>query len=290
MGSPAWLVAIATGAAVAAAMVLVRRAPARDAAPPPEDAAELRRALKRRDEQLAHTAHELRTPLTSVITALEMLREGYASSPDETEEFLDQATLAARHLAFLVNDVLDLAALSAGRVSLNLHEHSVQGLLGDADRVMGLHARSHSVHLAFDRVGDDLVVYTDHRRFLQIVFNLVGNAVKFSTAGESVRFRVEAGPERVRFLVVDNGPGVPLDVRNRLFLPFGRAEDGSAAKVEGTGLGLHVCRLLAERLHGDIGYQPGAERGSVFWFELPVRAPAEASDLARAPEAPATIA
>jgi len=264
-GLPAWGVGlIAAAAALLGAAFARALASRRDR----DEAAALRTALRRCYDQLAHTAHELRTPLASVITALEMLREGYATTPSETEEFLDQAAMAAQHLAFLVNDVLDEAALQSGRLRLSCGSQRVGELLVEAERIMGLQARSRGVLLHIAEVDAELCVHTDERRFLQIVFNLVGNALKFSASGEAVHVRVEANAERVRFLVIDHGPGVPQAARESLFLPFGYAEVTPGRAIQGTGLGLFVCRQLIEQMGGKIGYEPAA-RGSVFWFDQP---------------------
>jgi signal transduction histidine kinase len=227
-------------------------------------------ALATRREQLAHTAHELRTPLTSVLTALEMVRGGYATTPAETEEFLAEADLAARHLSFLVNDVLDEAALSAGQLRIDSGEHGVRRLLLDALALLGLQAERRGLSITAPDVADDLRVVADARRVLQVLFNLVGNAVKFSAQGEPIRIDVTATPDRVRIAVVDSGPGVPRDVRPRLFQPFGR---GDATGVASTGLGLHITKRLVERMGGAIGYLPRPLRGSEFWFELPRATP-----------------
>lgn len=270
---PAWGVGlIAAAAALLGAALAHALACRRDR----DEAATLRTALRRRDEQLAHTAHELRTPLASVITALEMLRAGYATSPSETEEFLDQAAMAAQHLAFLVNDVLDEAALQTGRLRLSCGCQRVGELLLEAERIMGLQARSRGVALHIAEVDPELCVHTDERRFLQIVFDLVGNALKFSASGEVVHVRVEANAKRVRFLVIDHGPGVPQAARENLFLPFGYAEVTPGRAIQGTGLGLFVCRQLVEQIGGKIGYEPAA-RGSVFWFDQPRSEVARAS-------------
>ncbi len=287
VGSPAWLTA---GVAAAIALLAARQArwnAGRQVRATP--AADLQLALRRRDEQLAHTAHELRTPLACVVTALEMLREGYATTPTEVEEFLDQASLAARHLGFLVNDVLDEAALAAGQLRLHQEDHDVRDLLSAAQRVLGLQARSRGIDLQFAELDAGLVVHTDERRFLQIIYNLVGNALKFTASGETVRVHVEPHGEMVRFLVVDRGAGVPQEARDRLFSPFGSAAMRPGQAVLGTGLGLHVCRLLVDQLGGRIAYEPGPERGSVFWFEQPravARSPTTVDSAIAQPPAP----
>lgn len=223
-------------------------------------------ALRARREQLAHTAHELRTPLTSILTALEMVRGGYATTVAETEEFLAEADLAARHLGFLVNDVLDEAAINAGHLRIESSDHKVQNLVVDALALLGMQAERRGLSITSAPIEPDLLVHGDARRVLQVLFNLLGNAVKFSAPGEPVRLDITATTTRVRFAIVDNGPGVPRDLRPRLFQPFGR---GDATGVPSTGLGLHITKGLVERMGGTIGYLPRPLRGSEFWFELP---------------------
>ena len=269
-GIPAPLVAAAAAAAAWTAAQHARRAERRtQLTAAAMQQAHLQQALQRRDQQLAYTAHELRTPLSCVVTALELLREGHASTPAETAEFLDQATLAAHHLGFLVNDVLDDAALVAGQLRLHRRDHRLVDLLATAREVIGLQARSRGIALQFASVPPDLAVHTDARRFLQILFNLLGNALKFTAPGELVQVAVEPRGPSVRCLVVDRGAGVPQAARERLFAAFGCAPVDPGQAVPGTGLGLHFCRRLVEQLGGRIGYHPGSDCGSVFWFELP---------------------
>lgn len=240
------------------------------------------RTLRQREEQVANTAHELRTPLTAVTTAIELLRDGYATTPEDWSVFLDQASVAARHMAFLINDVVDLAALECGRISLHAHEQRVQELVFDVAQVMQLTAQQRNVELRIDEPPESLLVVADRGRFLQIVFNLIANAIKYSEAGSLVRLCAIAEPDRVQFEVHDSGPGVEPELRERLFTRFGRVHDRSKPAIAGTGLGLHVCKLLVEHMGGTIGFRPGSERGSVFWFSLPRVAAATDADAAPA--------
>ncbi|MBK8101020.1 MAG: HAMP domain-containing histidine kinase [Planctomycetes bacterium] len=262
--------AILTAAlAAGATMLALRTATGSDTNPPGVDPTTLRR---RKDDRLADTAHELRTPLTAVLTALEMLRENYAQTPEDRDAFLDQATVAARHMAFLINDVLDLAAIEAGRISLHVRGHAVADLLTDAQQVLGLTAGSRGLALKIGPAAPELTVWADRNRALQIVFNLVGNAVKF--ARSSVAIQAARNGERVRIAIADDGPGVPESRRDSLFTRFGRAHDDDQTPVTGTGLGLHLCRLLVEQMRGAIGHTPGGNGGAEFWFELPIGPPA----------------
>lgn len=221
--------------------------------------------VAKQDERLSHTVHELRTPLTSVLTVFAMLRGGYASTDSERSEFLDEGELAARHLAFLVDDMLDGVAMAAGRLSLTIGDHRVADVVGDAVRLLGTVARHRDVTVT-GAVPSDIFVRTDPRRMLQVLFNLIGNALKFSPPGTRVTVDAVATGDTVRVRVADEGVGVVPALRQQLFTPFGR-EDGHGPG--GTGLGLHITKSLVTHLQGTIGYEPGAEHGSVFWFELP---------------------
>lgn len=240
----------------------------------------LRRALRRRDEHLARTAHELRTPLTAILSSLELVREGHATTRDEVDGFLEIADLAARHLSFLVNDVLDHAAIDAGTLRLELGTHAVGDLLRDGQRAFGMHAARHEVLVHAEAATETQQVHADARRVLQVLFNLIGNAIKFSPPGQPVHLFVEPDGERVRFRVVDDGPGVPVALRAQLFRPF--VGDDRRGRADCTGLGLHIARRIVEQMGGAIGYLPRSPRGSEFWFTLP-------GANQRAPVAPPTL-
>jgi two-component system sensor histidine kinase RpfC len=182
---------------------------------------------------------------------------------------LTQAVVAARHLSFVINDVLDLAALESGRLSLQIRDHWLHELLPDVRQVMGLAASANGIELRVDEPADALCLRTDRGRFLQITFNLLGNAIKYSTHGGRIELRVRQAGDRLRFEVLDSGEGVPPQYRDRLFTRFGRAHSANHSDVGGTGLGLHLCSQLVELQEGAIGYEPRSPRGSVFWFELP---------------------
>jgi signal transduction histidine kinase len=218
-----------------------------------------------RRRMLTHTAHELRTPLTSVLTALELVRGGYAATPTEADEFLAEADLAARHLGCLVDDVLDEAMLAAGRLQLVTVPQFVAGACREAAALLAPQAtrRGQALHLAID---ERAAAAIDAQRLRQTLFNLLGNAVKYAGRGAAIGLEVTVSGDRVRFAVRDDGPGVPEAVRPRLFQPFAQQ---AAHGVPSAGLGLHITRELVERMGGTIGHRAIAPRGSEFWFELP---------------------
>jgi signal transduction histidine kinase len=276
-----WLVAPLAAAAAALAVRFGVRRWRRRRARERDRLTAVQQALRRREQHVAETVHELRTPLCTIVAALELLRGDWFDDPTDAATALDEAALAAHHLGQLVDDVLDDAALSAGRLQLSIGAHRVQDLLGECRRLLRLHAARRGARIAIDAVDDVLLVRADPRRFVQVVANLVGNALKFAPAGSDVQVRVEADARRVRVVVADRGPGVGQDVRHRLFAPF-----AAGAAAPGTGLGLFVSMRLVRQMGGRIGLATPVH-GAEFWFELPRAVPPDRrqTDVAPAPAA-----
>lgn len=227
------------------------------------------RAFRRQQQLVAHTAHELRTPIACVTTALAMVRDGYATDADEVHEFIEQAAAAAQHLGFVVDDVLDSTALAHGRLRFRPADHDVRTLFADAERLLAVLARTRDLRLAFTAPAG-LRVHADARRLHQVLFNLVGNALKWSRAGGQVTVTAERRGDRVHIAVADQGPGVPPDAVPELFTRFGATASDPRVAPPGTGLGLFLSRCLVEGQGGRIGHHPGPTAGAVFWFELPL--------------------
>jgi signal transduction histidine kinase/CheY-like chemotaxis protein len=221
---------------------------------------------------LAHLSHELRTPLNGVLGLAQLLE----SDPDLTGEQRERAALlerAGRHLNDLLNDVLDLSAIEAGRLELVPVPTHLPPLLEDAAGIARAAAEAKGVKLCLDAAPDlPRAVLCDPLRVRQILHNLLGNAVKFTPAAGKVTLSVHrrAGGGLI-MTVIDDGPGVPEDFRSRLFEDYTRATR-EAAKGDGTGLGLAISAGLAQAMDGSIrfGTAPGG-RGSVFeaWLPLP---------------------
>jgi signal transduction histidine kinase len=231
--------------------------------------ATLRSTLQDKEDQLANTAHDLRTPLTALSSAVELIREGYATTPEDRDVFLNQAATAARHMAFLINDVIDLAAADHDRLQFNLQPLHTNDLLVDALQILELTSQARGVQLVVEPAPTDAAVLVDHGRFLQIAFNLASNAIKYSRPGDRVWVRARTIDTKIRVEIQDEGPGIPADMQHVLFQRFGRAHARTRPDVPGTGIGLFMCRLLVERMGGRIGYDRASPRGSIFWFELP---------------------
>jgi PAS domain S-box-containing protein len=224
----------------------------------------------RQTEFMATVSHELRTPLASVLGALEILREDFRDDlPDASRRFLDMALRNGNQLSSLINSVLDLERIETGLHAFKFAPIRVSELLARAVEVNEPYALKLTVMLQLDPPTTDVYVWSDPVRALQILTNLISNAVKFSPEGNAVRLGCECTSERVRLFVEDHGPGIPEDSRDRIFQRFGQAANQEHSRLPGSGLGLSICRALASRLGGDIGYRTELGKGSVFWVDLP---------------------
>jgi signal transduction histidine kinase len=224
----------------------------------------------RLDSHIANTAHELRTPLTSVLASIEMLRDGYASTPEEQRLFLDQARVSGQHMLILLNDLVDRAAVESGKLRIELRDCFVKELLDEAMRVLGPTAAARGSALEIQTSGqEDVAVSADPSRVLQVFFNLVSNALKYSPPQSPVVVRTIADAQGLTIEIADQGIGINSDAAKHLFQRFSRVHDPASSNASGAGIGLHVSKALVEAMGGSIGYRPGENgAGSVFWFRL----------------------
>lgn len=224
----------------------------------------------RLDSHIANTAHELRTPLTSVLASIEMLRDGYATTPEEQRQFLDQARVSGQHMLILLNDLVDRAAVESGKLRIELRDCFVKELIEEAMRVLGPTAAARGSSLEIQTSGhEDVAVSADPSRVLQVFFNLVSNALKYSPPHSPVVVRTIADSRSLTIEVADRGIGVNSEAAKHLFQRFSRVHDPASSNASGAGIGLHVSKALVEAMGGTIGYRPSENgTGSVFWFRL----------------------
>jgi PAS domain S-box-containing protein len=234
------------------------------------DISDRKRLEARQAEFMATVSHELRTPLASVLGALEILREEYLPAlPQEARRFIDMALRNGNQLAGLIHSVLDLERIETGVHGFDFAAVPVKDLLARAMQINEAFALKLAVRLEVDAPPIDCYVWTDMVRALQVLTNLISNAVKFSPAGKSVTLSCHCTQERVQLFIEDHGPGIPQDSHERIFQRFGQASNQEHSRLPGSGLGLSICKALATRMGGDIGLRSEIGRGSVFWVELP---------------------
>jgi signal transduction histidine kinase len=233
--------------------------------------ARLAQASQAKSEFLANMSHELRTPMNAILGFTEMVRDGlYGDVPESVSEPLADIHTNARHLLGLINDVLDLSKIEAGRMDLTLHEYVVQDVV-DSVRV-SLRSLAAERGLEFTtRVTPDLpLAYGDAKRLTQCLMNLTGNALKFTRQGQ-VEIVVERAGDSLLGRVTDTGIGIATDDLARVFDEFRQADGAITREFGGTGLGLSITRRFIEMHGGRIWVESELGRGSTFWFSIPLR-------------------
>jgi len=248
-----------------------------------EKADSLRRADESKTRFLSNMGHEFRTPLNSIrgLTRLLLDRVDGPLS-DEQEKQVRFIRRAADDLSSMVDDLLDLAKIEAGRVEVRATQFTVDDLFSALRGMLRPLLISDSVRLVFEdpKVGEAL--FTDEGKLSQILRNFVSNALKFTEQGE-VRVRAEhASAHTMRFVVSDTGIGIDPRDHERIFEEFTQIDNPLQKRIKGTGLGLPLCRRLATLLGGSVGLESAAGAGSSFYVVLPIRFPASAAPAATA--------
>ncbi|HWE44139.1 MAG TPA: response regulator, partial [Gemmatimonadaceae bacterium] len=258
---------------------------------------ELEDASRMKSEFLANMSHELRTPLNAIIGFSEVLKDGMLGELTEQQRgFIGDIFSSGTHLLSLINDILDLSKVEAGKMLLDLEPVDVRALFGNSLSIIREKAALRHVRLTM-KAGDDLgFMDVDARKLKQVVYNLLSNAVKFTGDGGSVTLNARRVPregvgevthaaagrtfplaseefgEFLEISVQDSGIGIAPEGLDRLFKPFSQVDSGLARKFEGTGLGLVMVKLLAELHGGTVAVESAVGEGSCFTVWLPVRA------------------
>ncbi|HEU4369650.1 MAG TPA: ATP-binding protein [Methylomirabilota bacterium] len=233
--------------------------------------AELERTSRAKSEFLANMSHELRTPMNAILGFTEMLRDGlYGEVPRELEEPLADIQTNGRHLLGLINDVLDLSKIEAGRMDLMLEEYAVPDVVESVRGSLRSLAVERGLEFSTRVPAEVPVAYGDAKRIRQCLLNLAGNALKFTAQGR-VEIGVEHRGDELVYRVTDTGIGIPKEELERVFDEFRQVDAAVTRAAGGTGLGLSITKKFIE-LHGGriwVESEPGA--GSTFWFTVPVR-------------------
>ena len=222
---------------------------------------------------LANMSHEIRTPMNGVMGVLHLLKREELS--EEGRSMLDEALSCGQMLAELLNDVIDFSKIEAGHLELAAEPVDPKALVEGVVRLLRPQAQGKGIDLKIDCGCQAGWVRSDPVRLRQALFNLVGNAVKFTEVGSvTVRCMVGAGG-RLRFEVKDTGVGIPAHVQDRIFQRFDQGDASTTRKFGGSGLGLAITKKLAEMMSGEVGFTSVEGQGSTFWMEVAAE-PAEA--------------
>lgn len=235
------------------------------------DITERKRIEQMKSEFVSIVSHELRTPLTSISGALGLITGGAVGEvPPAFDQMLTIAMQNSQRLGLLIDDLLDMEKLIAGKMSFELHTQPLAPLLDDVLKLNQAYADQYQVRFELTEHAD-VEVTVDERRLQQVLANLLSNAAKFSPVGEVVTLSSVRQGDTVRVSVRDVGPGIPPGFRQRIFQKFSQADSSDTRQKGGTGLGLAISKELIEHMHGRIGFDSEPGQGTCFWFELPVR-------------------
>ena len=224
-----------------------------------------------KSEFLSTVSHELRTPLTAIGGSLGLLVAGvFGEMPAQADQMLQIANKNCQRLSYLINDLLDMEKLVAGKLNFDMQPHELMVLVRQALIDNEAYAGQFQVSYEVSQAADNVWVLVDAQRLQQVMANLLSNAAKFSPAGSTVRISVWQSQRGVVVEVRDQGSGISPDFHNRIFQRFSQGDASDTRQKGGTGLGLAITRELVERMGGHIGFESMPNRGTCFYFELPL--------------------
>ena len=219
------------------------------------------------NEFISVVNHELRTPLTSIRGALGLLQVG--DFPQNTKKLLNIANKNSERLSRLINDILDIQKIDDNKMQFNIKPLNIKQMIHESILSNHMYAKNFEVNLVADMPNENFIVNMDADRFLQIMANLISNAIKYSPKHGEILITLNKHANSARISVVDQGPGIPQEFQSRIFQKFAQANASVTREFTGTGLGLNITKMLIEKLGGKIDFS-SSENGSTFYFDLPI--------------------
>ena len=221
-----------------------------------------------KSEFLSSMSHELRTPLSAILGFAQLMDSGSPLPTTSQKRSIDQILQAGWYLLELINEILDLALIESGKLSLSLEPISLNDVVRECQDMIESQAKKRDIRMAFPQFKIPCFVKAERTRLKQVIINLLSNAIKYNKVGGAVVVDcIASTAERIRISVKDTGDGLTADELTRLFQPFNRLGKETGAE-EGTGIGLVVSKRLVELMRGVIGVESQVGVGSVFWIEL----------------------
>jgi PAS domain S-box-containing protein len=234
------------------------------------DITEKKLAETMKSEFVSTVSHELRTPLTSIKGSLGLIRAGVAGElPDKLNVMLEIAYKNSERLVLLINDILDIEKIEAGKMDFSFTDINLWDLVDEAATAHGSYATEHGVRINLVSSRVEAKIRGDYSRLMQVLANLLSNAAKFSGKSDMVDVRLETRGDMWRISVTDHGVGIPDNFRGQVFQRFSQADSSDTRKIGGTGLGLSICQAIVEKHQGVIDFSSEIGKGSTFWIELP---------------------
>ena len=234
------------------------------------DITERRNIERLKNDFISTVSHELRTPLTSIAGSLGLISGGMAGPiSDKAQRLIEIAGSNSDRMVRLINSILDIEKIESGRLEINFERLSAVQLVNQAIEVNRGFADEYGIDLVLEEPSATRWIQGGSDQLIQVLTNLVSNAIKFSPPRGTVRLAVRRRGDTVRFSVHDRGPGIPEEFRARVFDKFTQADSSSNRRHTGTGLGLSICRALVERHDGSIDFNTQLGLGTEFYFDLP---------------------
>lgn len=236
-----------------------------------EECEKTKAASQIKSQFISTVSHEIRTPLTSIKGSLDLATSGALGQvPEKLARVLNIAAKNGQRLTTLVDDLLDLQKIEAGKMEFHFVKLNVNELVRESVEAAEGYAEKHDIHMTTSLPARALTVRGDSFRLAQVINNLLSNAIKFSKESGSVHVQVKSNGNHVRISVQDAGLGIPEDARVRLFQSFSQVDSSDRRKVAGTGLGLNIAKRIVEQHGGIIDYTSQQGVGSTFYVELPL--------------------
>lgn len=227
---------------------------------------------KQKDRFLSTISHELRTPLNAIIGFTDVMScEYYGKVNDQQKEYLTLIKQSSKHLLDLINDILQIAKINAGAEKITLENVQIASYVEDIYHLMKSQFEQKEVDFSLETTKNDALVKLDIRKFKQIMLNLLSNALKYTSKGDYAKIKLTIKTESFLVEIIDNGQGVKKEDKDKLFTEFFQSEETYKKALGGTGIGLALTKKLVQVQGGSIGYKPNLEKGSIFWFVLPVK-------------------
>jgi len=234
------------------------------------DITERKKMEKMKNEFISTVSHELRTPLTSIKGALGLITSGVLGAlPPKINDLANIANNNCSRLTNLINDILDLEKIKAGKYEFKYEELEINSIIEQSVVLNQSYADQFGMKLSVDMHFEEAYIKADKNRLLQVLSNLISNAVKFSKLGGEVKIISEIQGEQIKVSVVDNGIGIPDDSKYKIFQSFSQVDSSDTRSKGGTGLGLSISKLIVEKMGGEIDFESVAQEGSIFFFTLP---------------------
>ncbi|PZM81167.1 MAG: hypothetical protein DKT66_18255 [Candidatus Melainabacteria bacterium] len=238
----------------------------------------LTEAERSKQKLMAMMSHDLRTPLTSIRSSLSLLSKGaMGEMPDKARIQIDGAEKNTKRLLNVINDLLDIEKMEAGKLEMKYSDCVLQDVFDEAAESVAELAKNAKVEMEVPKTS--ITFQADRERLVRVLINLLSNAIKFSPSNSTIKMTAEEEGETLEIRVIDQGRGIPLEFREKVFVRFQQVNPEDKQEKQGTGLGLAICKAIVDGHKGTIGVESEPGKGSSFWIRIPMKQPSPRTDI-----------